>query len=549
MADPSYHVKKRGDLMEIHVTSGYCKKSVRHMHHLTHSFWNKKKKRWYAPFSYQNVTSMKLYRTTFSDKAKRKVKAVIDKHENQGKDHINRTVPKLKLKKLPLRLEKAMYPYQKEGFQFAVKQRGRVLIADEMGLGKSLQAISFLSVYGLKGNPVVVCPATLKFNWEDEIHKWTDRCCIVLEGFYKREKVPDLQAGDIIIINYDILMSWKKWLRKLDLPVLTIDECHYIKNRKSQRSRACCSLGKKAKRVLALSGTPIENRPIEFFAVIKLLHPELFTWYEYTNRYCGARETGFGMAYDGASNTEEFHKLLTSTIMIRRKKEDVLKDLPPKSRSKVLLSVDTKGYREVRDDFAGWAEANMDSDRLDKAMKAEVLVKLTEMRKAIALAKSDAVIEWIENFLQGGRKLVVFTRSKRMQKLILKYFGNIAVGIDGSVKGKKRKWAKNQFQNNDRVRLLVGNIVACAEGLTLTAASDTCHVEFMENPMKHDQGEDRVHRIGQTCPCKAYYLLAKGTMDEQYYNVHNMKREVIAQVLDGKKEKNVNVIREILKGL
>ncbi len=212
-------------------------------------------------------------------------------------------------------LKKQLFPFQKQGVAFIEKRNGRALIADEMGLGKTIQAAAWLQLHPEKRPAIILCPASLKLNWAKEIR----------ETLSTKDKVQILQGtkpypitGSIIIINYDILNNWVESLQAIHPQVLIIDEMHYVKNSSAIRTKATKKLAKGIPHIIALTGTPIVNRPVEGFNIFQILDRNLFpNFWAYVHRYCGAHHNGFGWDFSGASNKEELNQILTSTIMIR----------------------------------------------------------------------------------------------------------------------------------------------------------------------------------------------------------------------------------------
>ena len=225
--------------------------------------------------------------------------------------------------------------------------------------------------------------------------------------------------------------------------------------------------------------------------------------------------------------------------MIRRLKKDVLNDLPNKTRDVVPLDIEKPAeYRKANKDFINWLKEKSVSKAL-KAAKAEKMVQMGYLKRLAAQLKMKQAIAWVDNFLESSdNKLVIFATHKSVIKKIHERYKDISVVVDGSVSGKKRKWAVNLFQENKKIRLFIGNIKAAGTGLTLTAASDLAFLELDWVPGTHTQAEDRIHRIGQTEHSNIYYLIAKGTIEEKLCGVIQEKQKVISNVLDGKAKFN-----------
>jgi len=444
-------------------------------------------------------------------------------------------------------IKKPLYLFQKAGVAFVEKRQGRALIGDDMGLGKTAQALAWLQFHPDRRPAVVVVPASLKLNWRREAEMWmSDPKVQVLSG-----KKPDRPIhGDIIVINYDILPSWVGQLQECRPEVVIADEIHFIKNKSAKRTKAFKALVKGVPYVIGLSGTPIVNRPVEAFNALSIIEPTLFpSFWKYAQRYCGARHNGFGWDFTGASNTKELNEKL-SRVMIRRRKEDVLKELPAKTISIVPMSLDNeREYYKVEEDFIGWLQA-IDPDKAARAQNAEALAKIEALKQLAIKGKIKMAIQWIRDYLDSDGKLVVFCTHRSTVDSLMEEFGSVAVKVDGSVSGKARDEAVQAFQTRPDVRLFVGNMKAAGVGLTLTAASSAAFLELGWSPGDHTQAEDRIHRIGQEADAvNIYYLIAEGTIEEQIMGLIDKKRLVLDQVLDGKEtdEHDRSEIRRIAR--
>jgi SWI/SNF-related matrix-associated actin-dependent regulator 1 of chromatin subfamily A len=440
------------------------------------------------------------------------------------------------------------FPYQYAGISFIEQHHGRALVADEMGLGKTLQALAWCQMHRNKVPVLIITPASLKLNWVNELELWLPNVHYeILSG--KKTWTP---TADFIIINYDILPSWVDTIKDLNVQVMITDECHYYKNNSSKRTKAVKKIGKNIPHIIALSGTPIVNRPIEAFNAINLINPEIFpSFIDYTRRYCNAKYNGYGWDFNGASNTQELHEILSGTLMIRRLKKDVLKDLPEKLYSFVPLELSKEGkeeYTMAENMFIDYLSENYGEERAIKAVNAEVLVQYAELKKLAVKGCLKESIAWIKDFLDVDGKLVVFATHKFVIEELMKEFGNVAVKIDGSVSIENRQKAIDKFQNDDSCRLFVGNIKAAGVGITLTASSNVAFLELPWTPGELRQAIDRVHRIGQKNCVNVHYLFAINTIMDKIARLIDQKQKIIDSVLDGKDIDNQDLmLYEILK--
>jgi len=444
-----------------------------------------------------------------------------------------------------------MFPFQKQGVAFVERRNGNAIIGDSMGLGKTVQALAYLQLHPEKRPAVIVVPASLKLNWQKECRMWLPNPDIGLISGKKINK--DLLNHEILIINYDILNSWVASLKEINPQVLITDECHYYKSTTALRTKAVKKLAKVCPHVIALSGTPIVNRPVEFFNAINLVEPGLFpSFWKYAHTYCGAKHNHFGWDFSGATNTKELYEQLQS-IMIRRKKEDVLKDLPAKIRSVVPLELTATAkaeYQKAASNIIQWIKENEGAEKAEKASQAKVLTEINKLKQLSTKGKLDSCIDWIRNFLDVDGKLVVFAENHWVIDTIMSAFPDISVKLDGRDSQPNRNHAVEQFQNDESIRLFVGNFQAAGVGITLTAAANTCFVQLPWSPGVAVQAEDRVHRIGQEADSvNAYYLIADGTIENSIAGLLDRKTEVLTAILDGKVPDQMSLLTELLNEL
>lgn len=444
----------------------------------------------------------------------------------------------MSLKKLKHRLKKVLRTkprkFQAQGIREIERNDGRVLLGDDMGLGKTIQVLGYLALHPEKRPSIVVCPANAKYGWEDQLHEHTKHlACQVLSG-QKPYKITE----KIIIINYDILPYWGKTLIDLKPKALIMDESHHLKNRKIKRTQVCKEISRICDVVIPMSGTPIINRPSEFFPVLNMINPKEFSsFWKYAFRYCEPRKAykGRGWVFNGAKHTEELCKRV-QTIMIRRMKENVLTELPPTQRIPIYIDLDNrKEYEQVKNNFLSWYKQEKGKKGYKKAKKAQAVVKLGQLRKTSGKGKITAQKQWIDDYLESNDgKLVIFCYHQEVFIKMCQIYKKIAAF--GGKSGKQRNIEVKKFQTDPKCRLFIGTIKADKEAITLTAASAVVFLELGWTPGEHDQAEDRINRIGQMADSvTAYYLLGRNTIDEHVWNLIEEKRRILAQVLDGEK--------------
>ena len=460
-------------------------------------------------------------------------------------------------------LPNGLMPFQKEGVFEMLKRDYNTLLADPMGLGKTVQVAVYLKMRKNAYPDLVVCPASLKENWCREIKKWCGIDSVVISG----TKVEKLEEAKVYIINYDILgienkeekekelerrkrakengepfrkafiptYGWCKVFEDMELNTIVGDEVQYISGEETIRARAFMQLCKNKKHAtkILVSGTPYETRTAQFYNALHIIDPKIFSSrYQFLMRYCDPIKTRFGWQFKGLSNAEELRQLI-SKYMRRRNKRDVLPQLPPKQRIIVPLSV-TKSERKIYDE----EDREFELDILQgNKKKSEQIGHIATMKKKAFEAKENACLTWIKEFIEYEGKLVVFIYHHKTYDDLMNKFGKIAVGVTGKTPTKQRQLMVDKFQNDEKIKLFVGQIEAAGVGLTLTKSHATCFIEFGKTPVQHLQAEDRVDRIGQKADnIQAYYLVLPDSVDVDAMETLNSHNSDISKVMDGKEE-------------
>lgn len=338
-----------------------------------------------------------------------------------------------------------------------------------------------------------------------------------------------------------------------------VSNCHRAKARPIKNKKGAVIKGKGtaglqaiAKPIpyfMALSGTPILNRPEEIWTLLNMLLPGMFpSYWKFVKRYCAARPTPWGWDVSGRSNTKELHALLKETVLIRRMTVDVLKELPPIRRTAVPVAItNRKEYEACKAEFDMWMAQSKGGPSIPTA---NALARLSALDQITALGKMSAAKEWIENFLEQEDKLVVFAFHKNIINALKELFPDISRVIDGSVSLPLRHEHVKAFQTDPSVRLMIGNYKAAGEGLTMTAAHTTLFIEFPWTPGGCSQAEKRVHRIGQVDSVMGYYMVGEDTVDEKRCKILHRKQKVLDAVLEGKEQStSVDSVQELLEQL
>lgn len=436
-------------------------------------------------------------------------------------------------------------PFQRAGVSYLLAQR-RAFLADEQGLGKTIEALAALQADGAFP-AVVVCPASLKLNWMREIERWLPgRTAQMLTGLGPDEVI---EPAEVTVVNYDILAARGPALAALDPRALVLDESHYCKNAAAKRTQAVARLAGVVPNdglVLALTGTPVMNRPPELISQLRIIG-------RLADFGSGAQ---FGRRFKGPDAHVRLHWHLRARCFARRLKADVLPQLPPKTRSVVPIELDNESeYRLAEQDVVAWLRSRpLDLRELDAkvaaALRAERLVRLSALKLLAARGKLHAALAWIHDFCSSGERLVVFAGHREIQRAVAERFPS-ALHILGEDTHAARDASLRSFQAADASdnQLIICSIEVAGQGLTLTRASNVAFLELDWTPAKHDQAEDRLHRIGQRDAVNAWYLLAAGTIDETIARLLERKRAIIGAVTDGRPEDDEAIVDALAREL
>jgi SWI/SNF-related matrix-associated actin-dependent regulator of chromatin subfamily A-like protein 1 len=437
--------------------------------------------------------------------------------------------------------------HQKIAIESLLKNK-KFILADDMGLGKTTSTIIAALETGAK-KILIICPATLKINWEREFWLYSKKKTYVCDG-----KNFSTEA-DIVIMNYDIIKNFHDTKSdegslilnsKFDLVI--IDEAHYIQNVQAQRTKLINDLVKTIDRLWLLTGTPMTSRPINYFNLLSLVDsPVAKNWMAYVVRYCSGYQFKVGQRkvwnVMGASNLEELRDR-TSPTVLRRLKEDVL-DLPDKIITPVYLRLRSKKYEEVMGDYYNWYERNPEES---KNLSIQ-FTKLTEVRQVIAEEKTQHTIELAENFIEQGKKVIIFCNFTKSLETIVEHFGKSAVRLDGQMSKIQRQDAVDRFQEDEKVNVFVGNIKAAGVGITLTAGEAVIMNDLSFLPSDHSQAEDRAYRYGQKNNVLVYYPIFDNTIEGIIYDILNAKKRIISTVMGDIQQDDTNIVEEILKSI
>ncbi len=437
-------------------------------------------------------------------------------------------------------------PHQKEAIEKLVGSK-RFILADDMGVGKSCSTI--IAALETKAKKIlVVCPASLKINWQREIAIYSDKSVFIAEG--KKFST----EHDIVIVNYDILKNFydiknphDSVIGQINFDLIILDEAHMVSNSQAARTKIINSFTKKAKYLWLLTGTPMTNRPINYYNLLNLIEsPVAQNWMAYAIRYCEGYQFRAGNRkvwnVNGASNLEELRER-TSGQILRRLKDEVL-DLPDKIITPIYLKTTSKEYKDLMGEYYVWLDKEEGSSSLTVQFS-----KLMQIRKLIANEKVKETIEFAQNIIDQDKKVIIFTNFTETLQMIHNHFGKQSVYLDGSCNKTQRQYAVDQFQENDKIKVFVGNLKAAGVGLTLTKAEAVIMNDLSFVPAEHAQAEDRAYRYGQKNNVLVYYPLFINTIEGAIYDILNNKKKIIGTVMGDVSSDPGDTVEEILKSI
>ena len=453
-------------------------------------------------------------------------------------------IPALPKLTVPHGLKLEPYDYQKEGIAYALQHK-RCIFGDQPGLGKTLQAIGTVTI--AKAYPcLVVCPAALKINWQREFIKFAGKQAIILDDrnkanwhlFFEQKKSTGEALCDIYITNYESIKKFfvlkvrddaRFTMRSITFDPrislfksVVIDESHKCKSTKTQQSKFLEGICKGKEYVLELTGTPVVNNNTDLIQQLKIMgRLEDFGGYKnFVERYCDGPKQ--------SSNVKELNWRLSMTCFFRREKAKVLTQLPDKSRQYIEVDItNRREYDKAEQDLIQYLRTykNADDEKIQKALRGEVMVKMGILKSISARGKIKVFSEFIHDVIDGGEKLIVFAYLKEVVMELKKNFPK-AVTVTGEDNAAQKQRAVDRFQNDPECKLIILNYKSGGTGLTLTASSRVAFIEFPWTFSDCEQAEDRAHRNGQKNNVNCYYYLGKDTIDRYMYDVIQTKKNI-----------------------
>ena len=467
-----------------------------------------------------------------------------------------------------------LYSYQMAALERVEAFQGRALIADEMGLGKTPNALGWLYANPHLRPALVVCPASIKLQWAREASAWLG---IPLDDIQVMKGVkPGWVSEDIVICNYDILSRRLADLHRHQFRAIILDESHYIKEAGTKRSKMAKLLCDQpcVQSVLALTGTPVLNRPKELWHQVYCINPRIWpSFYPFAQKFCDPQriDTTWNTVkktrnqawdFNGASNLDVLDETLREKLMIRRRKADVMDELPALETVTVPFEVNLTGYRKARKEVHQRLEEKRDElreqrdeiNRMTEGARDEAIAgraeensgkklygylinEITKLKKEAAMAKLGRAIDWVADFAESGENLVVFTHHHDLTDALHAGLRDKGISIpfmplDGRASQSGRQRTVDEFSQGE-YQVLICGLKAMGMGVDglQHGASHLAFLEFGWSPADHAQAAARLHRQGQDNAVTAYYLLAANTLDEKIADLLDCKSTITSAVV------------------
>lgn len=435
--------------------------------------------------------------------------------------------------------------YQMDYLYYAVNH-GNHINGSSVGTGKSLCSVLYAEMLDLFPC-MVVCPASVKSGW---LREWKETNPNRRVSIISTSSPPEDFEADVIVINYDILgkrvtkENGKTSLeirldgmKKKSFSLVIADEIHFLKNRKSIRSKSFKKLIHKVPSVIGLTGTLIMNRPAELLNILMLIErikeiaPEDQYHHYFFERYCNMKETNFGMDISGASNIKELNRLLKECCYFQVSKRDALKELPPISENVVECEITNKrAYKKAKDDLLQFIEDKFkDEEKVEKAARAEFLVKLSTLKQLSLEGKEKFIKKWVEEWMEANEeeKLLVFASQSTILTKIAEEFKE-GLLITGGTTTKKRDEILQKFFSQKESRVLFANIGCLGTGVDglQKVCFNMAILELPPRPSDLVQVIGRLERSGQENPVTIQYLLSPETIDQDLWEMLKGKKDV-----------------------
>jgi SWI/SNF-related matrix-associated actin-dependent regulator 1 of chromatin subfamily A len=412
--------------------------------------------------------------------------------------------------------------FQKYGIAFGLLNK-KIILADDMGLGKSLQAL-IIAEKSKKLPCLIVCPNSLKLNWQKEIRETLGKDSVILRKQKFKNEEPNPES-EFYIVNYESLHNFNDFIVDKNIKFMIFDESHFIKNYKAKRTQTCLNLSKQAEYIIALTGTPILNRPHELVTQLDLIGKldDLGGFWGYSQEFCNSKEEEWGWDNSGSSNLKKLSRKLRESCLIRREKTEVLKDLPEKRRS--IIPIEISNFKDY--------EKKLKEFKLTPSSEKSKRAKLFhECNILSALGKMNELKSFVDEFIVSNEKVVIFAKHKKILKKLQEIFPD-SLSIIEEDNVDLRFYNAVEFQKNKDKKIIICGLDVAYFGFDLFASSNVIFTEFDYVDEKNKQAEDRLCRIGQRNSVNAWYLVADKTNDERILKITRTKKDITDDVKNG----------------
>jgi len=435
---------------------------------------------------------------------------------------------------------KTLMPFQIDGVKRMEAANARAILADMQGLGKTVQALALLKLHQAELLPaIIIPPSTVKLQWFWEIDRWLGQKGFLTQVISSGKEFC-APGFNIYIVTYDMAKNEEMFrFVKDDIKTVILDECQRIKNHLSDRAKAVQKLCKDVPHIIPMSGTPIKNHAGEYFTVLNLVRPRQFPHYaKFLDSYCDHYDNGWGGKVGGLKNPQKFNDD-TKDFIIRRTKDEVLKDLPEFSRRFSHVELDGKVKKIYIELLKELDDILYADDITESERGAAKIVIMTKMRHITGLSKVPAVAEFVQEFIEStDRKITIFTHHQDVMELlnaeIIELTKIKPLLMKGSLSSDDRHKLTMKFKDDNASRILIASTLAAGEGLNLQFCSDAVMMERQWNPANEEQAESRFHRYGQKNAVNVNYTLCSETIDEFFTELVEQKRAIVAGALDNK---------------
>lgn len=467
---------------------------------------------------------------------------------------------------VPKALAKTLRNYQKEGYRWLRLLKENCfggILADDMGLGKTLQVISVLLAAKeeeKKGTSLIVCPASLVYNWGEEFSRFAPKLKVALISGSQEERrqlIVEAEKYDVLVTSYDLLKRDISNYEDILFQYEVIDEAQYIKNHTTEAAKAVKIISAKCR--YALTGTPIENRLSELWSIFDYLMPGFLYSYD-----AFKREFENPIVKNDDQGAMGRLQKMVHPFILRRLKEDVLKDLPDKLEEVQYAKFEESQQKLYDAQVVHMQQvlAKQDEEEFQKN-KLKILAEITKLRQICcdpslcfenykgSSAKREACMELVNRAIEGGHKILLFSQFTSMLDLIEKDFKDNGISyymVTGATPKEKRLEMVKKF-NEDDTNVFLISLKAGGTGLNLTGADVVIHYDPWWNLAVQNQATDRAHRIGQTRKVTVYKLLAKNSIEEKIQKIQESKKNLAEQILNGETGQLGSMTKEELMGL